>query len=38
MEYIRTSKEILKEWIETNMNTHTDGLEQELKQLKTVVQ
>ena len=24
MEYIRTSKEILKEWIETNMNTHTD--------------
>lgn len=24
MEYIRTSKEILKEWVETNMNTHTD--------------
>lgn len=24
MESIRTSKEILKEWIEANMNTHTD--------------
>ena len=24
MEYIRTSKEILKEWVEANMNTHTD--------------
>ena len=24
MKSIRTSKEILKEWIEANMNTHTD--------------
>lgn len=24
MESIRTSKEILKEWVETNMSTHTD--------------
>ena len=24
MEHIRTSKEILKEWIKANMNTHTD--------------
>lgn len=24
MEYIRTSKEILKEWVEANMDTHTD--------------
>lgn len=24
MEHIRTSKEILKEWVEVNMNTHTD--------------
>lgn len=24
MESIRTSKEILKEWVESNMSTHTD--------------
>lgn len=24
MEYIRTSKEILKEWVEKNMSTHAD--------------
>jgi hypothetical protein len=24
MESIRTSKEILKEWVEANMDTHTD--------------
>lgn len=24
MESIRTSRQILKEWIETNMSTHTD--------------
>ena len=24
MEYIRTLKEILKEWVESNMTTHTD--------------
>lgn len=24
MEYIRTSKEILKEWVKANMDTHTD--------------
>lgn len=24
MDYIRTSKEILKEWCEKNMSTHTD--------------
>ena len=24
MESIRTSKEILKEWVESNMTTHTD--------------
>ena len=24
MEFIRTSKEILKEWVEANMSTHTD--------------
>lgn len=24
MESIRTSKEILKEWVEANMSTHTD--------------
>lgn len=24
MEYIRTSRQILKEWVEANMSTHTD--------------
>jgi DNA topoisomerase VI subunit B len=24
MEYIRTSKEIVKEWVEKNMTTHSD--------------
>lgn len=24
MEHIRTSKEIIKEWVEKNMDTHTD--------------
>ncbi len=24
MESIRTSRQILKEWVESNMNTHTD--------------
>lgn len=24
MEYVRTSKEIIKEWVEENMSTHTD--------------
>lgn len=24
MEYIRTSKEIIKEWVEKNMTTHSD--------------